>query len=711
MQRLRHLLLVTSLLAVASTIQAQEDKEQNIDAVSVEGRLKGIIRADGVQQSETITRTGLTKMACCTVAESFENSASVTVGYSDAVSGTRQIRLLGLSGAYTQMLDESRPILRGIGAPYAMSYTPGVWLNSVQISKGVCSVTAGHEAITGQINMEFRKPTDSERLFVNCYLDEMLRPELNLTSALPLRKDKSLNTIILLHGATDTEWHSMKAMDLNKDGFRDLPRNREWSVANKWLWTEQRTGLQLRWGGKYTQDERLGGSIHIKSAEKAWNSLHEDFFTYQEKDFWEPKALQYALNISNENANAYLKVALPFGDERRTDGCTEAVRSNVALVADFDHWGENAFFGLNEYRAEQNAVFLNLLANQYLRRGVITYGLQTRFDYVREHLLNPTPWMTTIRTYSSQFKENEIGMFAEYTLHTGGLSAVVGMRGDYNSHYQQLYLTPRFHLRWNIATQTTFRVSAGLGYRTPHLYTENIGMLATGRAILVDSESFSKPETALTTGISLIRHATLFGYPATFSADYFYTRFGRNLVIDQELAAEKIYVYPSEKSATTHTIQFDVSATPTKGLDLYAAFRLTSSYQYCRKQSDSMGDLTWIHVERPLTDRYKGLLNAQLYTPFRRWIFDATVQLNGPTRVPNETGSSLSPAYVQLYAQLTHKVKRCDLYLGCENIADYRQKNPVLYAEEPFSTDFNSMNVWGPLMGRRIYIGLRFNLY
>ena len=178
----------------------------DIEGVVVESTLGGnYVKRDGILKGETISFAGLCKMACCNLAESFENSASVTVGYSDAISGARQIKMLGLAGTYTQILDENRPIMRGLSAPYGLSYTPGMWLNSIQVSKGVSSVTAGHEAITGQINLEHRKPTDDERLFVNLYFDDELKPELNLSTALPVTRDKKLTTIVLAHGSMDTK--------------------------------------------------------------------------------------------------------------------------------------------------------------------------------------------------------------------------------------------------------------------------------------------------------------------------------------------------------------------------------------------------------------------------------------------------------------------------------------------------------------------------
>ena len=200
----------------------------DIEGVVVESTLGGnYVKRDGILKGETISFAGLCKMACCNLAESFENSASVTVGYSDAISGARQIKMLGLAGTYTQILDENRPIMRGLSAPYGLSYTPGMWLNSIQVSKGVSSVTAGHEAITGQINLEHRKPTDDERLFVNLYFDDELKPELNLSTALPVTRDKKLTTIVLAHGSMDT-----KSYDHNHDGFRDLPEVRcTWPTA------------------------------------------------------------------------------------------------------------------------------------------------------------------------------------------------------------------------------------------------------------------------------------------------------------------------------------------------------------------------------------------------------------------------------------------------------------------------------------------------
>ncbi len=242
MSRLAFYILTAAILGNAHLATADEPADSavmsgELNEVVVEGRVLGNYRHSGaVNSREIISAAGLKKMACCTLAESFENSASVSVGYSDAISGARQIKMLGLAGTYVQMLDESRPVMRGMSAPYSLSYTPGDWLQSIQVSKGVSSVTAGHDAITGQINLEYRKSTGDERLHTNFYFDDMLHPELTLTSALHLTDDKNVSTIIMAHGSWDTDWREMSAMDRNKDGFRDLPRTRRLDIANRWLW-------------------------------------------------------------------------------------------------------------------------------------------------------------------------------------------------------------------------------------------------------------------------------------------------------------------------------------------------------------------------------------------------------------------------------------------------------------------------------------------
>ncbi len=680
-----------------------------LENVVIEGAQSGnYVKRDGIVKNEMISFAGLCKMACCNLAESFENSASVTVGYSDAISGARQIKMLGLAGTYTQILDENRPIMRGLSSPYGLSYTPGMWLNSIQVSKGVASVTAGHEAITGQINLEHRKPTDDERLFVNLYFDDELRPEANISTAIPVTKDKKLSTILMLHGSMDTD---VRKMDHNDDGFRDLPKADQINVANKWLYAAD-NGTQVRWGWKFVQENRLGGMLDYKNTTAMRDAMMQDW-DWSATDKEMPL---YGSKIRNRNANGYIKIGMPVGRSVYDAEEQDEMRSNLAFVVDFDHFNEEAYFGLNGYNGNENTLSANLMyAHYFTYRSSLNIGVQGHWSNYRETLDNQTPWIAEQpqRHYDFNRDESEIGAYAEYTYAIKDkFSIVAGIRGDYNNYYNRFFVTPRGHLKWNITPSTTLRASAGLGYRSTNIITDNIGILATGRTIEIpDFRKFDRMEKALTLGGSLTQTFKLVKEDdATLSFDYFRTQFYNAVVADQEYDASKILFYNSDGRSYTDTYQIDFSWSPVERLDIFATFRYTDSEMTIQRPDGKVA-----HVERPLVSQYKTLLNIQYATKFRRWVFDATVQLNGPARIPTQSGnladSYYSPRYPMFFAQVTRKIGKIDLYVGCENIGDYRQHDPILGADNPYSTAFNSMNVWGPLMGRKFYIGLRLNIY
>ena len=675
-----------------------------VESVVVEGNLRGnYISHEGILKNENISFAGLCKMACCNLAESFENSASVTVGYSDAISGARQIKMLGLAGTYTQILDENRAIMRGLSAPYGLGYTPGMWLNSIQVSKGISSVTAGHEAVTGQINLEHRKPTDEERFFLNLYLDNELKPEVNLSTALPVTKDKRLSTVILAHASADT--HNF---DHNGYGYRDLPMARQFNIANRWLYQGE-NGIQVRWGAKYVNDHRVGGQIGFKE------SMKEDKDGKAWYDWWREENL-YGSVVANQEANAYFKMGKPVGAAVFDKEESSEMRSNVAMIVDYDYFTEDAIFGADKgYLGGQHMANLNLMYTHYFTyNSSLATGITASSRWVKEELTDRL-WSDSNALRNFDRNESEIGAYAEYTYNIKEkFSVVAGMRYDYNLYFRKHLLTPRGHIKWNITPTTVIRGSAGLGYRPTDIITDNIGIMATGRRIVFDTpfgRDFDRMESALTAGGSLAQTISTVNYrDMTISFDYFRTELFHSVIVDQERDAENIYIYTTDGKSYTNTYQADLSWTPAERLDIFATFRYTDS-KYTITRADGTEQL----VERPLVSRFKTLLNVQYATRMRKWTFDVTAQLNGKSRIPTQTGniedSTLSPIYPMFFAQVTRKIKMWDIYLGCENIAGFRQENPILGAENPYSPAFNSSCVWGPLMGRKIYIGVRFNLY
>lgn len=670
-----------------------------LEGVQINATIGGnFIKHSSIAKDEMISFAGLCKMACCNLAESFENSASVTVGFSDAVSGARQIKMLGLAGTYTQMLDENRAVMGGISAPYALSYTPGMWLNSIQVSKGISSVTAGHEAITGQINLEHRKPTDEERLFLNLFINSELRPEINLSTAQPVSKDGKLSTVVMLHASADTD---TTEMDHNDDGFADMPHSELYTIANRWSYLAD-SGAQLRWGFKLLHDERLGGDVNYEE------SMREDMYSLG----------IYGLNIVNESANGYFKFGTPVGRAVYQSESQSELRNNIAIVADFDYFNEDAYFGLNDYVGEQRTISVNTMYNHYFTpSSSLIVGASLKHQSINETLLNETPWslQSTSRYYDLSRDKTEVGAYAEYTLKLEErLSIVAGIRGDYDSYYKRYFATPRGQLRWGISRSTTLRASAGVGYRTTNVIADNIGVLATGRQIIFDngtSTDFDRQEKAVTFGGSLTQSFKILkAADATLSLDYFRTSFDNAVIVDQEMDGESIHIYNSDAPSTTDTYQADLTWKPGARFDIFATFRYTDSHMTLNRSDGSTYE-----VERPLVSRYKTLLNVQYATNMRRWVIDATAQLNGSTRLPVQDGvvenSERSPAYPMFFAQISRRIGGWEIYTGCENIANYKQDNPIINADNPFTSGFNSSVVWGPLAGRKFYIGARFNLY
>lgn len=627
-------------------------------------------------KTEVISAAGLCKMACCNLAESFENSASVTVGYSDAITGARQIRLLGLSGIYTEMLDENRPVMRGLASPFGLAYIPGQWLESIQIAKGPSSVINGLEAITGQINMEHRKPTDEKPFFANLYLSQDFMAEANVASSLQLNEHWS--TVVLGHVSV-----MPKAHDMNGDGFMDEPLTQQYNIANRWLYYEQ-DGIQVRFGVKGVYEERVGGQMGQRGR------FSTSAPSSSSKELW-------ASDIFNKHANAYVKVGVPLNADNST---------NIALVADYTYHNMDSWFGMKAYNGTQHSAFANLIFQSIPNdRHRISAGVREQFDYFDETLLDTYFLEGAVKTEDHILgrKENSIGVYGEYTFTLDDkLTAVADLSLDYNNLHGFLF-APRANVKYSINEHFVVRASGGRGFRSPNLVVDNLGMMSTGRRIQIDDNL--KMEDAWTYGGNITAYIPIgFEDNAYISFDYFRSDFNRQIIVDQERDWSTVWLYNLDGRSFTNTYQADFSVEPIERFTILATFRYTDAKVTLANKG---------LVERPLTSKYKGVLNLQYATRMNLWTFDFTAQVNGPARLPDfmGDGATYSPVYPILFAQVTRKLKGFDVYIGGENLTNYKQKTPILEAENPFSTGFNASCVWGPIMGIKVYAGMRFTLW
>ncbi|MBP5549336.1 MAG: TonB-dependent receptor plug domain-containing protein [Bacteroidales bacterium] len=621
-------------------------------------------------RTEVITAAGLCKMACCNLAESFENSASVTVGYSDAVTGARQIRLLGQNGIYTQMLDENRPVMRGLAAPFGLNYVPGQWLESIQIAKGVTSVINGMESMTGQINLEHRKPTDEKPLFIHASVMNDSKTDFNLASSLQLDDEGKWSTVFLGHADGN-----FMTMDHNDDGFMDDPRQFQVNLANRWLYFDP-SGMQLRFGGHLVIDSRRGGQM-------------------KDAGNWKSK-------IRNSDAGGYIKAGFPLN---------EANTSNIAVVADYNYHRLDGDFTTRIYDASQHSVFVNLLyQNQNATQHHYTLGLSGLADFYKEDI--------GLRSKISN-RFGDAGAFAEYTFHSADqktFSAILGLRTDWFNGGVGLRFSPRLTLKWAPSESLVLRANGGRGLRRSLPIADNFGVLASGKPLFGDVMNHILEDSWTFGG-----NATLYigGSSTTyFSFDYFRTQFREQMLVDYDViyygGGYAITFAPLSSIGGAHSFtdnfQVDFNAEPLDGLTLTLTGRYTNARQ--TRIANVASDV------KPMTSRYKGVLNLQYATHLKKWTFDFTASVNGPCKVwdfmkgyKGHYTNGNTPVYPLLYAQVTKRFKGVDVYIGAENLTNYRQPYPIINADDPFSRDFDAGCVWGPLMGARFYAGIRITIW
>lgn len=693
---------------VIDTTGIYGERADSLDAAVFVSRQAGNYLSKGKEiRTEVISAAGLCKMACCNLAESFENSASVTVGYSDAVTGARQIRLLGLSGVYTQMLDETRPVMRGLSAPFGLSYVPGQWLESIQIAKGSSSVINGVECMTGQINMEHRKPTDEKPLFLNAAVMSDTKMDFNIASSLQMGYKWS--TVILGHVSGNIASH-----DMNHDGFLDDPKMLQFNLSNRWLYQAD-NGVQVRFGVRALQDKRIGGQVLTDGNGK--KVLYDkDTFSMTPADKTDP----WGSDILNRSINGYLKVGVPLNDSNS---------QNIAFIADYSYQDMDSYFGATKYLAGQHSAFGNLLyQNEINESHKFTVGLNGTFDRYDED------FRRIVAAAPEQAKAGftnlaNAGLFGEYTFHAGDkFSAIAGLRGDWFVH-DGFKVSPRVTLKYMPIDEIVIRANGGRGLRYSTPLVDNIGVFSTGKEFTGDYDRHIL-EDAWTFGGNITYYMPFGASSNTYlSFDYFRTQFAQQMVVDYERDPAKIDFYALDgKRSFTDNFQLDFSVDPVE------RFNITATFRYTNAKIELAG--RGVPVEKPMTSRFKGVLNLQYATNLNKWIFDFTASVNGSCRVydfmwKDSKGNVLvdgkgkplykngrTPVYPLLYAQVTRRFKGWDVYIGAENLTNFRQKDVVLGSVkdadgfvDPRQASFDASCIWGPLMGIKAHIGFRFTLW
>lgn len=663
--------LLTAAISGFAQDSIQADSTQNVLTELIVTTPGGIRKSRRATNTDIITSAELGRAACCNLGESFTTNPSVDVSYSDAATGARQIKLLGLAGTYVQMLTENVPAFRGAAAPYGLGYIPGPWMQSIQVSKGASSVKNGYESITGQINVEMKKPQADPSLGLNMYYDATNKLEANATGNLNLGDRWSAG--ILTHYEDRFTTH-----DGNADGFVDIPRVRQFSAMPRVAYLSPNYLFQAAVKG--LDEKRQSGQLgHSTPA-----SGHAP----------------YLIDINTRRLEAFTKNAYIF--DRDNDG-------NLALILSGSTHRQDAAYGHRFINLRQSELYASLMfERKWNSIHALSTGLSSMNDrYNYDYTLSLTPGATPKQLTE---RESVNGAYAQYTLNLDDrLIAMAGLRYDHSSLYGGAF-TPRLHLRYNPSTDLSFHASAGRGMHSPRPLAELSYLLASSRSI--DIADNLKRESAWNFGAGATKDLTLFDRKLSLSGEYYYTRFAHQLTVDLDTSADTDHptaiISTPDRPSYSHSLQLEATYSPLPDLSLTAAWRL----------NDVKVDYGQGLVEKPLTSRQKALFTLG-YTPnMGIWQFDATLAINGsgrmptPRRAPDGTPlwSQRFKAYPTLNAQLTRNFRHWALYVGGENLTGYRQPNPIIGAADPFGPDFDATMVYGPLHGAMIYAGFRFNI-
>ncbi len=611
----------------------------------------------------------LSKAACCNLSESFETSPSVDVSYSDAVTGFKQIQLLGLSGNYTQLLTENAPEIKGLSGSYGLTFIPGPWIENINVTKGIGSVVNGYESIAGQINVEEKKPDDSEKLYVNVYGNNMGRLEANINTAHRLNDNWSTALLTHVNGVT------MKN-DFNKDGFLDMPLGRQINLINRWKYMNE-NGWVAQFAIKYLNDNRTGGQLDFDKKTDRLTTNH------------------YGLGLNAEQFTATGKLGYVFPQYKF---------KSLGLILTANQYKNDAYYGLSEYTGKQKTFYANFIYQDIISNTNHKYKTGLSFNY---------------ENYNEQFRihhfsRNEIipGAFFEYTYtYPEKFTAIAGLRVDKHNLYG-VVTTPRVHLKYDFTPETNLRFSAGSGYRVANILAENAGVFVSSRQLQITNPSNQygyglNPEKAWNYGLNFIHNFTLNNRKGSIALDLYRTDFTAQTVVDYDAHPQVIQFYNLDGKSYSNSFQAELNYQPLKKFDVRLAYR------WLDVKTTYGGNL----LEKPFVAKHRAFVNLA-YETTDKWKFDYTLQWLSQKRLPatglNPTGhrmAAYSPSFIQMAAQVSKAFSPSfEAYVGGENLTNFIQRYAIIDAQNPFGPYFDGSMTWGPVLGRMIYAGIRFKL-
>ena len=625
-------------------------------------------------KEEVISQKELTKAACCDLAGCFETQATVQPQTTNVLTNSKELRILGLSGVYNQILFDGMPMIQGLSYTYGISSYPGTLVDNIYVSKGANSVLQGYESISGQINIEPKTPDQTDKLLFNVYMNSFLEKHFNLNYATPVGKKKKWSTLVAMHSVQPAN-----KFDRDGDKFLDLPLLRRYMIYNRWKYgNEQQKGFYSHIGLRFLNEQRIGGQTAFKpETEKGSAAVYGQTVNYNQPEFYTKSGYRF-----NDN-NAIIFIASSFYQK------------------------QNSWFGTVKYKAEQVNAYANLQYEfLWKEKHLLKYGVSFRYQNIDEEISFSNSSLQ--RTYAGNYVTKQIvpGVFAENVFHwkQDKIVWILGARLDHHQDFGYFF-TPRTLLKYSINDKSTIRASVGTGWRQVNLFSENINLLVSSRDIIFQQKI--NPEQGLNWGINYTYRFVKENVEGTLLGDFYQTRFSNQFFPDYDSDPTKAYIRNFTGTSISNAFQLELN------LKIFKIFEFKTAYNYLdvyRIENDQKNVLPFNPKNR--------VMAAVSYRPKNgKWYFDVNAHWYDKQRLPNTSSNPkeyqyppYSKPYTLFNGQVTYKIKQWEIYSGLENIFDFRQLGPITSWQEPFGKYFDTSSVWGPTRGREVYAGLRWRI-
>lgn len=649
--------------------------QEKLDEVIIDKKKKGIQKSlKKTTNTTTVTSKELLKAACCNLAESFETNPSIDVNFSDALTGTKQIKMLGLTSPYLMITEENIPSVRGASQAYGLSFTPGTWIESIQITKGAGSVVNGYESISGQINTEIIKPANDIPFFLNFYGSTDSRFELN--THFNKKVTDKWSTSLFVHGNA-----RVAKNDMNHDHFLDNPLGKQLNVSNRWQYSNPESGWVSFINARFMKDEKQTGEYDFDPETDKLTTNH------------------WGSEINTERLDFSSKVGYVFKD---------MPYQSIGFQNAFSNHNQESYFGLNQYDIQQQSYYSNLIFNSIISNTKHKFATGLNFTYDN--------YVEKVNRVDVGRIDNSVGAFFEYTYDdTDKFSYILGIRAD-NHNRLGSFITPRLHVRYNPWEKSVIRFSAGRGKRAANIYAENQQLFASSRQFSVldnDGKLYGlNPEIAWNYGMSFTQNFKLFGKSADVTLDFYRTDFQNQAIVDVMQSPQQVLFYNLKGDSYANSLQLDFN------LEIIKHLNLRTAYKYYDISTDYLSG----SFQRPLQAKHRLFGNIEFETHIKdkgqQWKFDFTTNWLGKQQLPYTATNPVedrlpefSPSFAVVNAQITRTFSSTfEMYIGGENIGNYRQDDAILGDHNPFGMHFDTSIVYAPVFGQMYYAGLRFKI-